>query len=205
MFSGFTINLLFRAKGLQISKTPCRNPINFVRFNTMKLIVGLGNPLPKYENTRHNVGFILLDALSDKLNLSWEVTPKFDAEMCVRENFILAKPQTYMNDSGNGVSKIINYYKIQPQDLLVVHDDVDLSLGTVREQFAAGSAGHHGVESIIDSLGTQTFWRLRVGIGRPTDANLPIDVFVLNDFGLDELVEVREKSGALDRLGEFLK
>lgn len=152
----------------------------------MKLIVGLGNPLEKYEKTRHNVGFILLDDYSDKNNLSWTISPKLVSQLVVREDFILCKPQTYMNNSGDAVSKVMNYYKLFPTDLVVIHDDVDLEFARTKRQFGSSAAGHHGVENIFDKIGTQDFWRIRVGVGRPKDQT-PVDDFVLNDFTDEEL------------------
>ncbi len=170
----------------------------------MKLIVGLGNPTQKYEKTRHNVGFILINDFHEARGLHWEPAPKFDAEICVSENFILLKPQTFMNNSGKAVSKALNYYKIKPSDLLVVHDDVDLPQGTIRKQIGSGAAGHHGVEDIINEIGTKDFWRLRVGVGRPENNNIPVDVYVLDNFADSELVELRKDVGVLKMIEDFV-
>jgi PTH1 family peptidyl-tRNA hydrolase len=145
----------------------------------MKLIVGLGNPGKKYENTRHNVGFLAMDKIVIKLKVKsykvedFKYEKKFDAEVVKfklkDEDIILAKPQTFMNLSGNAVKKIVDFYKLNPsKDLIVVYDDIDISLGKIRIRQEGSSAGHNGLQSIIDELGTDSFMRVRIGIGRPT-------------------------------------
>jgi PTH1 family peptidyl-tRNA hydrolase len=158
----------------------------------MKLIVGLGNPGKEYSRNRHNAGFIIVDEIASKNSLPWENSSKFDADVDISKDFILAKPQTFMNKSGEAVSKILNFYKIDLKDLYVIHDDVDLPFGEVKKQLGAGSAGHKGVESIIEKVGTQDFWRIRIGIGRPSD-NTPVEDWVLRDFNSEELTLVKNK------------
>lgn len=144
----------------------------------MKLIVGLGNPGNKYESTRHNLGFMVLDHfLKDKesvKNSNWTEEKKlkslinildFEIKTGEKEKVILAKPLTYMNNSGMAVSLIAQFYKIKPQDIWVVHDEIDLPLGYMKIRFGGGTAGHHGVDSVMESLGTDKFWRFRLGIG----------------------------------------
>lgn len=139
----------------------------------MKLIVGLGNPGKEYEKTRHNIGFMAVEDLRLKIEgfSNWKLSSPLEAEICrghiasCCEDVILAKPQTFMNASGQSVKKLITNYKLLITDLLVIHDDLDLPLGTLRLTFGSGSAGHNGVQSIIDALGTKDFWRLRIGIG----------------------------------------
>lgn len=152
-----------------------------------RLIVGLGNPGLEYENTRHNVGFILLDNYITELNVNWNQTGKFIGKMAKIQNYILLKPMTSMNNSGDSVSKVINYFNIPIPKIIVIHDDVDLIFGDVRVQFASGSAGHKGVESIIEQLGSKNFWRVRVGIGRPENANIETENWVLTPFTQEEL------------------
>ena len=144
----------------------------------MKLIVGLGNPGEKYINTRHNLGFkiveqFLKDFQSAK-NTLWEDSKKFKSEISQiewqpkhdeLEKVILAKPQTYMNNSGLAVRLITDFYKLKPEDIWIIHDDIDLPLGSVKIRFGGASAGHHGVESIMESLSTDKFWRFRMGTG----------------------------------------
>ncbi|HOV97565.1 MAG TPA: aminoacyl-tRNA hydrolase [bacterium] len=153
----------------------------------MKLIVGLGNPGKKYQKSRHNVGFILLDKFAADNNLKWRKSERFDSEIIEYDDKLLVKPQTFMNNSGNAVSKLVNFYKVSPDKLIIIHDDVDLPLGGVKKQKGKNSAGHHGVEDIIEKLGTKDFWRIRVGIGKPEDKNIPVDEWVLQDFGENEL------------------
>ncbi len=156
----------------------------------MKIIVGLGNPGEKYKNIRHNVGFMILDKFAEKEGLNWEDCPKFESEIILDKEFMLVKPQTYMNNSGSAVSKILNFYKCKLKDLIVIHDDVDLPFGSVKKQINKNSAGHRGVEDIIDKLGSKNFWRLRVGIGKPEDKRIPVDEWVLQDFTKVELGSV---------------
>ena len=153
----------------------------------MKLIVGLGNPGEKYQKSRHNVGFILLDKFAADNNLNWRKVERFNSEVADYSNGLLIKPQTFMNNSGDAVSKLVNFYKISLNDLIIIHDDVDLPLGAIKKQKGKNSAGHHGVENIMEELGTKDFWRIRVGIGKPEDKNIPVDEWVLQDFGKNEL------------------
>lgn len=133
----------------------------------MKLIVGLGNPEKKYEKTRHNTGFMVLDLLLEDLGLhldqedfrSFYTTVKYG-----KEKIIIAKPQTYMNASGEAVQQLIHYFKCDIDDLLVVHDDLDLPVGKIRLRKSGSSAGQRGVENIINLLGSKDFKRIRVGI-----------------------------------------
>ena len=148
----------------------------------MKLIVGLGNPGKKYEKCRHNAGFIVLDKFSKEKKLKWEKSSKFESMIAEYEDLILVKPQTFMNKSGVAVSKIVNFYKISPSDLIVIHDDVDLPLGSVKKQRGKNAAGHHGVEDIIEKIGTKDFWRIRVGVGKPDNVDMPVDKWVLQNF-----------------------
>lgn len=138
----------------------------------MKLIVGLGNPGEKYAKVRHNLGFVVLDALGDRLQGtvdSWEDNKKLKSLVCnlktVNCNLILAKPQTYMNNSGLAVKLLTAYYKLPVADVIVIHDDLDLILGQIKVRTGGAAAGHHGVESIISAIGDQ-FMRVRIGIGR---------------------------------------
>lgn len=144
----------------------------------MKLIVGLGNPGPKYESTRHNVGFLVVEHLLKDLEpvktSNWDKNDKLKSEIFTLEyqpkvgkleKVILAKPLTYMNNSGMAVSLISKYYKIKPKDIWVIHDEFDLPLGAMKIRLGGSGAGHHGVESIIEALGSDKFYRFRMGIG----------------------------------------
>jgi PTH1 family peptidyl-tRNA hydrolase len=158
----------------------------------MKLIVGLGNPGKKYKNCRHNTGFILLDKFAEENDLKWRKSSKFESEISEFGDTILVKPQTFMNNSGDAVSKLMNFYKISPEDLIVIHDDVDLLFGTVKKQKGKNAAGHHGVEDIMEKIGTKDFWRIRVGVGKPENIDTPVDVWVLQDFSDGEFDEILE-------------
>ncbi len=132
----------------------------------MFLIVGLGNPGEKYLNTRHNLGFEVLDELRRKLELGqWSSEDKFKAEVAKNSEVILARPLTYMNMSGMAVSAIAKFFKIPQEKIIVVHDELDLLVGHMKIRHGGSDAGHHGVESIIKSLGTEDFIRVRLGIG----------------------------------------
>ncbi len=137
----------------------------------MKLIVGLGNPEQKigerYAHTRHNLGFEVLEHFRKKLNLGeWELNNKFKAELVKMDgDLLLVRPQTYMNNSGMAVSALANFYKIKPEDVVVIHDEMDLPLGQIKIRLGGAAAGHHGVESIISLLGNDKFIRIRLGIG----------------------------------------
>ena len=138
----------------------------------MKLIVGLGNPGDKYKYTRHNVGFMVVEKfIKDKLSLlpslkAWKKDEKIGAEICSMKDIIVIKPQIFMNFSGLAVTRIADFYKINADDIWVVHDDIDLPLGKIRIRKGGASAGHHGVDSIIRQLGKSEFVRFRLGIGK---------------------------------------
>lgn len=158
----------------------------------MTLIVGLGNIGTAYEHTRHNVGFRVVDALAAGWGSAWRT--RTDCEAAVTEGMrsgektILAKPATMMNDSGRAVQKLAHYYRLTPERILAIHDDVDLLFGEIRIEDGRGSAGHRGVQSIIDSLATNTFHRVRIGVKnehyRPGTKSA--DEFVLADFTEEE-------------------
>lgn len=171
----------------------------------MKLIVGLGNPGEKYEQTRHNLGFTVVEQflkdLESAKNGIWDDNKKFKSDIFVLEyqpkvgvaqKIILAKPKTYMNNSGMAVSLISNFYKIKPEDIWVVHDELDLPIGNMKIRFGGGTAGHHGLDSIMESLGTDKFWRFRMGIGEDKNPNGAKHLFkntkdfVLNKFNSHE-------------------
>ncbi len=158
----------------------------------MKLIVGLGNPGEKYENTRHNLGFVVLDALLQKLTpvekTVWKENKKFNSLMVKTDEFILVKPQTFVNASGFAVAKIARFYKVKPKDIWVIHDEIDLPLEEIRIVEERGAAGHRGVESIIKELGTIDFVRFRLGIGHPGlgSSDKEVERYVLDSFGRGE-------------------
>lgn len=153
----------------------------------MKLIVGLGNPGKDYENTRHNVGFMVMDRLSDVLNVSIS-TSKFKGEYVKfkyhGEDVLLLKPMTYMNNSGESVIQAMNYFKIDVDDMLVVYDDMDMPTGKLRLRESGSAGGHNGVKSIIAHVGTQSFKRIRVGIDKKP--RIKVVDYVLGHFSKEE-------------------
>ncbi len=155
-----------------------------------KIIVGLGNPGPKYEKTRHNIGFIVVDHLAEAYHLRFHSGKKsFKSETATgtidHSKVLLVKPLTFMNNSGEAVKAILDFYKSKPEDVLVVHDDLDLPLGRIRIVKKGGAGGHNGIRSIIAHVGTQNFPRLRIGIGRPQN-EIPVENYVLSPFSRQE-------------------
>jgi PTH1 family peptidyl-tRNA hydrolase len=154
----------------------------------MKIIIGLGNPGKKYERTRHNAGFMAVDEIARDLrfSLSQEKYHAFVGKCRMGdEDALVAKPQTFMNESGRSVGAILRYTYGSPADLIVVHDELDLPLGTVRVKTGGGHGGHNGLRSIIEHIGSSDFIRVRVGIGRPAPGCDAAD-YVLSPFGADE-------------------
>jgi PTH1 family peptidyl-tRNA hydrolase len=149
-----------------MSPRSASNPIVYPR-----LIVGLGNPEPKYDRTRHNIGFAAIDALAQDWKVHLAETKRFKGEIAeVRtggEKIYLLKPLTYMNRSGESIQSVLSWYKLDPESVMVIYDDMDLPLGRIRIRMSGSAGGHNGVKSTIDQLGTQKFPRLRIGIGRP--------------------------------------
>lgn len=138
----------------------------------MKLVVGLGNPGSKYENTRHNAGFWWLDLLAQQARTSFKRESRFQgaaARISGDGDLWLLKPETFMNNSGQALAALAGYYKIGAEEILVAHDELDLPPGGVKLKFGGGLSGHNGLKSIAAHLGTQDFWRLRLGIGHPRD------------------------------------
>lgn len=166
----------------------------------MKLIVGLGNPGKQYEQTRHNIGFEVIDALSNRLQIPLDQA-KFKGIYGYRvidgEKVFLLKPLTYMNLSGESVIALMNYYEIAEEDLVVIYDDLDLPVGKIRLRQKGSAGGHNGIKSIISHLGTNEFNRIRVGINRPTNG-MPIVDYVLGKFLKEEaeIVKTAVEKGA---------
>lgn len=149
----------------------------------IKLIVGLGNPGQKYAQTRHNVGFMFIDALAEKYNITLKEINKFYG-LASKENLFghsvwLLKPQTYMNLSGKSVASILNFYKFDIDETLVIYDELDLPVGTAKLKKGGGHGGHNGLRDIIAATGSKEFYRLRLGIGHPGDRNKVVS-WVLN-------------------------
>ncbi len=153
-----------------------------------KTFIGLGNPGPGYSDTRHNIGFMVVDRLAAMLELEINrhgFSGLWNVVRIGEDKVFLLKPQTYMNRSGESVRKFLNYYKIPHTDIVVIHDDLDLVLGRIKLVKKGGSGGHRGVKSIIEALGTENFPRMKIGIGRPR-YNEDIEKFVLTSFYPDE-------------------
>ena len=149
----------------------------------MKVLVGLGNPGEKYKNNRHNVGFQIADLIADKYsNSKW--TNKFKGSFCTcwleNEKFLILKPETFMNNSGQSVQSLANFYKLKPSDLIIFHDDLDLVVGRIKLKHSGSHAGHNGLKSIHQIFGNE-YVRVRVGIDRPKDKK-SVSSYVLSDF-----------------------
>lgn len=159
----------------------------------IKLVVGLGNPGQEYDQTRHNVGFWLLDQLANNYRADFRSEKKFHGEICKIDLGVkpvwLLKPMTYMNKSGLAVSALVNYYKILPEEVLVVHDELDHEAGDVRLKKGGGHAGHNGLRDIISSLGCKDFYRLRLGIGHPGSKSKVVN-YVLGTPGRDDKIAI---------------
>ncbi len=164
---------------------------NATEGSEVRLIVGLGNPGKKYEKTRHNVGFRVIDNLKQRITNNEQRTT------------ILLKPQTYMNLSGKEVTEKARYYKIKPQDIVVIYDDLDLPTGEIRVREKGSSAGHKGVQSIIEALKTEEFRRVRIGIGRPE--NISPEKYVLENFlPQEEKIMIKAIDEAAEKVIELL-
>lgn len=170
----------------------------------MHLIIGLGNPGKQYEKTRHNAGFIILDALREKWDFpEFQFSKKFNAEISegiksevkppiggLTSRILLVKPQSFMNRSGQVVRAIMDFYKLTPEDITVIHDDLDIDLGSFKISTDTSAGGHNGVQSIVEALGTQQFKRIRIGIEgaeRKKSRTVSGEAFVLQDFSDEEL------------------
>lgn len=162
----------------------------------MFLIFGLGNPGREYVRTRHNAGFLLVEKLAQDWKLGWTTEKKFRSRLAKTERngrkFVLSQPQTFMNLSGEAVRSLADFFRMSPQNILLVVDDADLPLGEIRLRANGSSGGHHGLESVEQHLGTRDFPRLRIGIGRRVDGVRQITNHVLGQFGNDE-AELLEK------------
>jgi PTH1 family peptidyl-tRNA hydrolase len=174
----------------------------------MKLIVGLGNPGTQYEQTRHNVGFRVLDTVASQRNWHWERRGRamLSTGTIGTEKVILVKPLTYMNNSGEAVGELLRWYKLQPDNLLVIYDDLDLAIGRVQLKAGGSAAGHNGISSIIHHLHTNAFPRLRVGIGKPANQHIETISYVLGIPAGDERIQLATgESRAVDVLPLILE
>jgi len=189
--------------------------------STVKLIIGIGNPGEEYDNTRHNVGFLAVDAIANKDKINFSFEKKFNAEITkARLNdkpVILAKPHTFVNKSGEAVKKIKLFYKAKLEDIIIVQDDLDIEFGNFKMSFGKDSGGHRGIDSVISFLKTNKFWRLRIGTANRKltsarhQANLKskkeaVGNFVLAKFTPNETKEIKKIiKQALVRLEETIR
>lgn len=162
----------------------------------MKLIVGLGNPGKEYEKTRHNVGFMILDNYLGDVN--WQ--DKFNSFFYKKGDVLFLKPKTYMNLSGNAILACMNYYNINISEILIIHDDLDIEIGTYRIKTNSGSGGHNGLKSIIQCIGSQEFNRLKVGISK--NNLIPTDKYVLSKFTKSELDIIQKNYSTYNKIIE---
>lgn len=157
------------------------------------LVVGLGNPGPQYAKTRHNIGFMVADLLAARMGAAFKVHKKSGAEIVTgrlgHRPVVLAKPRTFMNESGRQVGPLAKFYSVMPTDLIVIHDELDIEFSQIRLKLGGGEGGHNGLRSIANALGTKNFQRVRVGIGRPPGRKDPA-AFVLENFSATERTEV---------------
>lgn len=158
----------------------------------MKLIVGLGNPGKQYENTRHNIGFMVLDKFAEENNMKFDKT-KFNAEYALGYingiKYLLIKPTTYMNLSGEAIRKFYDYFDADLEDILIIYDDLDTKTANFRLRNRGSSGGHNGIKSTISHLGTEKFNRLKIGIDRPTNG-MKVPDYVLGRFSNEEMTEI---------------
>jgi PTH1 family peptidyl-tRNA hydrolase len=151
--------------------------------NQIKLFIGLGNPGEKYSDTRHNAGFWWIDLVAHQQNINLQNGDKFFSSIgksSIAEELYVAKPNTFMNDSGKAVAAIAKFYKINPNEILVIHDDLDIDVGQAKLKFGGSHGGHNGLKSIFACIGSQDFWRLKIGIGHPGDKHLVVDYVLKN-------------------------
>ncbi len=157
------------------------------------LVVGLGNPGPSYAKTRHNLGFMVVDVLADRLGETFKVHKRSGAEVVTGRigdrAVVLAKPRVYMNESGRQVGPLAHFYSVAPADVIVIHDELDIDFGRIRLKAGGGAAGHNGLRSVASALGSTDFHRIRVGIGRPPGQKSGA-TFVLESFNAAERKEV---------------
>jgi peptidyl-tRNA hydrolase (EC 3.1.1.29) len=153
------------------------------------LLVGLGNPGPKYAGTRHSIGFVVAEELASRYGAGFSVHKRSNAEIAQVPGLVIAKPRSYMNLSGTPVRALADFFRIGTSDIIIAHDELELELGRVRLRQSGGDHGHNGLKSITTALGTKDYWRLSLGIGRPPGRMDPA-TFVLRTFSRQESAEV---------------
>ena len=157
------------------------------------MVVGLGNPGPQYAKTRHNIGFMVADLLAARLGAPFKVHKRSGAEIVTgrlgNRSVVVAKPRTFMNESGRHVGPLAKFYSVSPADVIVIHDELDIDFGKIRLKLGGGEGGHNGLRSVANALGTKDFQRVRIGIGRPPGRKDPA-AFVLETFTSAERTEI---------------
>ncbi|MCF6160122.1 MAG: aminoacyl-tRNA hydrolase [Furfurilactobacillus sp.] len=176
----------------------------------MKMIVGLGNIGPQYDRTRHNVGFMVIDHVAEEYGVTFKRAKQealIGSTLISGEKVLLVKPTTYMNDSGRAVRPLMDYYDIPLEDVMIVHDDMDLPIGKIRLRQKGSAGGHNGIKSIIAYVGTQAFKRVRVGIDHPT--RMSVVDYVLGHFTATQTIGIRsgmdEAQAAIEKWVEGTK
>ena len=176
---------------------------------SLKLIVGLGNPEQKYLPTRHNVGFWVLDSLAQELSKKFTLSKKYESELFEYEYetklFHMMKPLSYINNSGKPIKKFIKNKDINPENILIIYDDLDLDVGKIRLKLDGGSGGHNGLNSIIEQIGSKNFWRLRVGIGKPYKKHEVINYVLGKPSQSDKSVIDKSIKVMLNEINSFFK
>ena len=171
-----------------------------------KLIVGLGNPGERYFETKHNIGFMLVDQLAKKWNLTFSHDKIFQADIASTfvngKKIYLVKPTTFMNESGKAVQALLAYYGLEIDDLLVIYDDLDMEVGKIRLRAKGSAGGHNGIKSIINHLGSQTFNRVKIGIGRPKNG-MTVVHHVLGKFDKDDYITILNTLDKVDDAVNF--
>ncbi len=177
----------------------------------MFLVVGLGNPGNEYAATRHNAGFMVVDELARRFGVSvdHEKWQAYSAQLVSWGNRIcLLKPDTFMNLSGKAVARYVDFYKVRPEQILVVHDDLDMAPGRLKLVAGGGAGGHNGIRSLVEYLGTKDFLRLKLGIGRPGRLSLysgmPVEKYVLAPFSPDERMLLEQRMDSIEKGLEYL-
>lgn len=177
--------------------------------DSLFLLVGLGNPGDEYIKTRHNIGFMMLDDFAERhrsqVNKS-KMQGTYCTLRCCGAQLLLLQPQTYMNRSGECVRRFVDYYKVKPGNILVLHDDIDMPYGRIKAVAGGGAGGHNGIKSIISHLGTNAFARLKIGVGRPStetgNEKQPVNKYVLSRFSEDELAGLDSQADIVSRAVE---
>ena len=164
----------------------------------MKLVVGLGNPGKEYKETRHNIGFMVLDNYLGKVAWKSKLESQFYMTEINNEQVIFIKPETYMNLSGIAVRKVLKYYDVKIEDILVIQDDLDMELGTYKLKKNSSSGGHNGIKSIISEIKSESFARLKIGIGK--DERIPVDKYVLTRLSTQEMEKITDNYDKFNKI-----